>query len=265
MSLGDRLPRAWMLVFPLWVLSACSADVSPSAPAATERETGGAGAAHAAPKVATGDLAAARYARARMYARCAALTEAAQSTAGSVGAADATAGDVTEGSLQRARDHAAQLMACRHIGQGEYAQVEQLLRQAAVGGDPDAQLELLRQRARRLIEQQPDLGADGRPQPLSLSDHAEAERVLADLEDRAMRGDRAAMPVLDQLLSSPVSDIAEPLYGDAWRLVSQQPFGRPLQPATPLRGEEMFEDMDAATEQQVVLLARELHAKCCAR
>ncbi|MCL1531104.1 hypothetical protein M3O57_12980 [Xanthomonas nasturtii] len=204
---------------------------------------------------------AAPYARAHMYARCAALTEAAHSTAGSVGAADATARDATEGSLQRAPDHAAQLMACRHIGQGDYAQVEQPLRQAAVGGDPDAQLELLRQRARRFIEQQPDLGADGRPQPLSFPGRAEAEQALANLEERAMHGDRAAMPVLDQLLSSPLLDIAEPLYGDAGRLVFQQPFGRPLQPATPLRGEEMFDDMDAVTQQQVVLLARELHAK----
>ncbi|WP_146091361.1 hypothetical protein [Xanthomonas arboricola] len=172
---------------------------------------------------------------------------------------------VSAGTGNRLDPQAIQRAACRRVGAGEYAQVDQLLRQSAAAGNVDAQIELLRRRANAVLARQAPAAADGMLAPPSAADHAEAEQVLAALEDLAMRGHRAAMPVLDQLLSSPLPGTAEPLYGDAWRLVAEQPFGHPLPDAQPLRGEAMFEDMDAHTEQQVVALARDLHAHCCAR
>ncbi len=201
------------------------------------------------------------YARAQAYMRCAAMAETPQA----LGVADDGAGDASVSALDASaqRNRLAQGRACRQLGAGNDAQVDRLLRQAATAGSADARLELLRRRAGAVLERQPALATDGKPSPLSGSDHAEIEQVLAELEAMAMQGNRVAMPVLDQLLSSPLLDTAEPLYADAWRLVSQQPFGRPL-PSSSLPGEEMFEDMDPATEGQVVLLARDLHAQCCA-
>ncbi|MBB3780221.1 hypothetical protein FHY16_003004 [Xanthomonas campestris] len=261
---GNGAPFRWLLLVPqALALSACGTGARQDFQAEATLQASAAGTGRSSAAAAPGALAAASYARAQAYRRCAMLAEA--PPAPSVGDADPAEPGARAVVSQRARDHAARLKACQHVGEGEYAQVDQLLRQAAAGGNTDAQLELLRRRARLLLERQPAIAEDGSPQPLSRSDRAEAEQVLADLETMAMQGNRAAMPVLDQFVSSPLLASAEPLYGDAWRLVAQQPFGHPLPPAAPLRGEEMFEEMDAATEQQVVMLARELHASCCAR
>ena len=233
--------------------------------AAHMESTTGAG-PHAALAVASRDSAAARYALAQRYARCALIAETPQSMTDQMKMGDANrVGDaVTAGAEKRLDAQEMQRAACRRVGAGEYAQVEQLLRQSAAADNVDAQIELLRRRASAVLERQPPAAVDGTA-PLSTSDHAEAEQVLAALEALAMQGHRTAMTVLDQLLSSPLPGTAEPLYGDAWRLVAEQPFGRPLPEAQPLRGEAMFEDMVAQTEQQVVALARDLHARCCAR
>ncbi|CAD7729665.1 hypothetical protein LMG31884_43810 [Xanthomonas hydrangeae] len=261
---GNGALFRWLILVPhALALSGCGTGSPQAFQAEAKMQAGAAGTRRSTAAAAPGERAAASYARAQAYRRCAMLAEAAPS-ATSVGDADLSEPGARAAVSQRARDHAAQLKACQHVGEGEYAQVDQLLRQAAGGGNTDAQLELLGRRARLLLERQPAVAADARPQPLSPSDRADAEQVLADLEAMAMQGNRAAMPVLDQFVSSPLLATAEPLYGDAWRLVSQQPFGHPLPAAAPLRGEEMFEEMDAATEQQVVMLARELHASCCA-
>ncbi|PPU39012.1 hypothetical protein XaplCFBP3123_15520 [Xanthomonas arboricola pv. populi] len=222
---------------------------------------------HAALAIASGDSAAARYARAQRYARCALMAETPQPMTDrtELEHVDRLGDAVSAGTGNRLDPQAIQRAACRRVGAGEYAQVDQLLRQSAAAGNVDAQIELLRRRANAVLARQAPAAADGMLAPPSAADHAEAEQVLAALEDLAMRGHRAAMPVLDQLLSSPLPGTAEPLYGDAWRLVAEQPFGHPLPDAQPLRGEAMFEDMDAHTEQQVVALARDLHAHCCAR
>ncbi|MGQ5314914.1 hypothetical protein ACULMH_15155 [Xanthomonas arboricola pv. corylina] len=235
---------------------------------ATSAAGAGAGAgagSHAAAASASGS-AAAGYARAQRYARCALIAETSQPTRDGIELDDIDRlGDAaTAGAGNRLDPQALQRAACRHVGAGEYAQVDQLLRQSAAAGNVDAQIELLRRRASAVLERQVPAAADGLLAPPSASDHAEADQVLVALEDLAMRGHRAAMPVLDQLLSSPLPGTAESLYGDAWRLVAEQPFGHPLPDAQPLPGEAMFEDMDAHTKQQVVALARELHAHCCA-
>ncbi|PPT22631.1 hypothetical protein XarzCFBP7410_16430 [Xanthomonas arboricola pv. zantedeschiae] len=254
-----------------WAAALCGCG-APSPPAPMHNDTpaqatSAAGAdSHAAVASASGNSAAASYARAQRYARCALIAETSQPMRDGIELDDIDRlGDAaTAGAGNRLDPQALQRAACRHVGAGEYAQVDQLLRQSAAAGNVDAQIELLRRRASAVLERQAPAVADGLFAPPSASDHAEADQVLAALEDLAMRGHRAAMPVLDQLLSSPLPGTAEPLYGDAWRLVAEQPFGRPLPAAQPLRGEAMFEDMDAHTEQQVVALARELHAHCCA-
>ncbi|PPT79331.1 hypothetical protein XarbCFBP8152_09965 [Xanthomonas arboricola] len=196
------------------------------------------------------------YARAEFLLDCAQQAEAA--LAGQVAldpATDTPSRKLSE--LERQRK------SCARLGPGARVEAERLLRQAASQGDARAQVALLDQRADDVIGVLAKRSSADGVVRMSDAERAELRQIVGGLEQQAYRGNAAAMESLQQIMASGVVETSEPLYSAAWRLVAQQPRGTPLG-AGPLKGAEMLDQLDARSEQQVVALARDLHAMCCA-
>lgn len=131
-----------------WVAALCGCG-APSPPAPMHKDTpaqatsaAGAG-SHAAVAIASGNSAATGYARAQRYARCALIAETSQPMRDGIELDDIDRlGDAaTAGAGNRLDPQSLQHEACLRVGAGEYAQVDQLLRQSAAAGNVDAQIE----------------------------------------------------------------------------------------------------------------------------
>ena len=164
------------------------------------------------------------------------------------------------------RDRNARDAECRLIGPTEYRQVDELLQAAASHGNRDAQGLLLRRRAQTLMDRA--LRSDGSSDEAELGpvDAAEAKAIVSGLEGLALDGHRASMVALDQLLSTSQPPLADPTRAAAWRLVSYQVPGQPFPQEAELPGSaEVLDDMDDASRQETVALARSLFDRCCSR
>ena len=164
------------------------------------------------------------------------------------------------------RDRNASDAECRLIGPTEYRQVDELLQAAASRGNRDAQGLLLRRRAQTLMDRA--LRSDGSSDEPELGpvDEAEAKAIVSGLEGLALDGHRASMVALDQLLSTSQPPLADPTRAAAWRLVSYQVPGQPFPQEAELPGSaEVLDDMDDASRQETVALARSLFDRCCSR
>ncbi|MCC4595862.1 hypothetical protein NRY95_01190 [Xanthomonas campestris pv. phormiicola] len=156
--------------------------------------------------------------------------------------------------------------ACAGIGRAQYAQIDTILRSAAAQGDADAQRTLLARDMRSLLERTSAGQRPGEPIALSAADQRAAEAVVAGLETLALRGDRPSIEALAQVLQSPLPAVADPVYAAAWRLAARQAPGQPFPPPERLAGrEELLDGLDPTQQQQVLALAPDLYAQCCAR
>ena len=152
---------------------------------------------------------------------------------------------------------------CQGLGVGARIQARHLLREAANNGSTDARIALLDQDADELLDTLATRTHNSDAAQMSPTERSEAEQIITTLEQQAYRGNRRAITSLQQVLDSGVLASAEPYYASAWRLVAEQPAGHPLSPG-PLQGEAMLDQLDAENRQQVIALARDLHAVCCA-
>lgn len=158
------------------------------------------------------------------------------------------------------------LAACRGVARFDAGQVEAMLRSAAARGDADAQRQLLAQRVAQLVARAGSVDADGPRTVLSAADERDAEDVVTQLEDRALRGDRASIDALAQLLRAPWLAVADPPYAAAWQLAARQAPERPFPPPEQALGaEELLDGLNEAQRQQALSLAPSLFAQCCAR
>jgi hypothetical protein len=198
------------------------------------------------------------YARAARYEDCAQQAERDASPTPPFEPAEAVVADVP---TQTQTLHEA----CRRIGPAQYAEVRRLMQAAAASGDASARVYLLQQRAGALLERLSAAAGETGVVPLTIADRHEADLIVAELEELAFAGQRDAMQTLQQVMDARVLASSEPVYAAAWRLAAEQPAGHPLSPDAALLGEEELETLDPSSEQQVVVLARELHARCCAR
>ncbi|SDZ70412.1 hypothetical protein SAMN05518854_11442 [Variovorax sp. YR266] len=155
---------------------------------------------------------------------------------------------------------------CQKVGPSEYRQVDQLLRTAASNGSLDAQELLLRRRGQALVngalrDRAPDEAPEFAP-----VDENEAKAIISELEALALKGHRESMTTLDQLLSSPLPRLSDPVQAAAWRLVSYQtPGGEFPSDEQLVGGVEVLDDMDETTRQSVLAVAKPLFERCCAR
>ena len=74
------------------------------------------------------------------------------------------------------------------------------------------------------------------------------------------------MVTLDQLLSSPLPLVSDPVQAAAWRLVSYQTPGAPFPSAEQLAGSaEVLDDTGDIFRQRVLTMSKSLFEHCCAR
>ncbi|PPT79136.1 hypothetical protein XthCFBP4691_19030 [Xanthomonas theicola] len=153
---------------------------------------------------------------------------------------------------------------CGRLGPGARVEALRLLHQAAAQGDGDAKVILLDQQTGALLDTlAARVDGDGRVE-MTLAEREQFKQIVLGLEQQAYRGNRRAMSSLQQAMDSSVLEMSEPSYSAAWGLVVQQPMGRPM-PSGPLLGEAALDDLDADKKQQIVTMARDLHALCCVR
>nr|WP_315222673.1 hypothetical protein [uncultured Duganella sp.] len=164
------------------------------------------------------------------------------------------------------KDRNARSAQCRMVGPAEYRQIEGMLRLAAAQGNRDAQGLLLRRRAQALLARAHGNDAADGQREFAPADEGEAKVIALELERLAFEGHRESIVALDQLLSAPQPSLADPTRAAAWRLVSYQAFGAPFPASDKLSGTaEILDDLDPASSQKVVTLAKSLFDSCCAR
>lgn len=146
------------------------------------------------------------------------------------------------------------------------SQIEAALRSAAARGDPDAQRQLLDERAGRLLRPAVAAAPPGQRPRLSATDERQLAAIVGELELLALRGQRASIESLAQLVESPVLAAPDRAYAAAWRLAARQDPTRPFPAADAVAGrEELLDGLDEDQRRQALALAPELFADCCRR